>query len=71
MSVGTALAVLKMLLSLASWFARQAEKHEIERNLINELKTLQGERVDRANDARDDVLNGRVPADPDDPFRRD
>lgn len=62
---------LKLLLKLAAFFARRADKLEIERNLTNELLILQGKRVEAAGTARDDVLSGRVPPSPDDPYRRD
>jgi hypothetical protein len=65
------LAGLQLLLKLAAYFARRADKLEIERNLINELKLLQGERVEAAAVARDDVLSGRVPEPEHDPYKRD
>lgn len=71
MNAGTALAILKLLLSLAVFFARRAEKREIEGNLTNAIQDLQAARADRAVDARDDVLSGRLPPDKDDPNRRD
>lgn len=71
MSAATALAVLKMLLSLAAYFARRAERMDIEMAVLAELENLHGKRVDAAVDARNDVLAGRVPVDPVDPYRRD
>lgn len=66
-----ALAILKILLSLAAYFARRAERLNTERAILNELELLQGKRSDAAVDARDDVLSGRVQPDPNDPYRRD
>lgn len=66
-----ALTILKILLQLAAFFARQADRKNTEKAVLNELETLHGKRVDQAIAARDDVLAGRVPADPDDPNKRD
>lgn len=65
------LLVVRMFLELAAFFARRAERLDIERNILNEIELLQKKRVDRAADARDDVIAGRMPVDPDDPYRRD
>lgn len=67
----SALTILKLLLQLSAYFARRAERRDIEKAVLNELENLHGKRVDAAVDARDDVLAGRVPGDPDDPYRRD
>ena len=67
----TTLAILRLLLELAAFFARQAERRDIEKALKNEIENLHRHKVDAAADARDDVLSGRVPVDPDDPNRRD
>lgn len=67
----TALAILRLLLELAAFFARQAERRDIEKALKNEIENLHSAKVDDAARARDDVLSGRVPVDPDDPNRRD
>lgn len=67
----TALAILRLLLELAAFFARQAERRDIEKALKNEIENLHSAKVDDAAHARDDVLSGRVPVDPDDPNRRD
>jgi|GEM_PF-4397018 len=71
MNVTSALAVLKLLLTLAAYFAKRAERQDIEKAVLNELENLHKKRVDAAVAARDDVLAGRVPVDPDDPNRRD
>lgn len=67
----TWLAIFKLLLELAVFAARRAEKRDIEKAVLDELQILHAERVERAARARDDVLAGRVPVDPDDPYRRD
>lgn len=67
----TWLVVLKLLLQLVAYVARQAEKREIESNVLSQLENLNNERVKDAAAARDDVLSGRVPIDPNDPNRRD
>lgn len=64
-------SIFKMLLELAVYAARRAEKQDIEKAVLDELQILHGERVDRAVRARDDVLAGRVQPDLDDPNRRD
>lgn len=71
MNVTSALAVLKLLLTLAAYFAKRAERQDIEKAVLNELENLHKKRVDAAVAARDDVLAGRVPVDPGDPNRRD
>ncbi|MCV0395495.1 MAG: hypothetical protein K5872_22365 [Rhizobiaceae bacterium] len=63
--------IFKLLLELAVFAARRAEKRDIEKAVLDELQILNRERVDRAQRARDDVLAGRVPVDPHDPNRRD
>lgn len=65
------LSILTILLKLAAYFARRAERSDIEKAVLNEIENIHSKRVDRAVDARDDVLAGRVPIDPDDPNRRD
>lgn len=65
------LTILKLVLQLVAFIARQAEKREIETAALAQLESLSNERVKDAAAARDDVLSGRVPADPDDPNRRD
>jgi hypothetical protein len=67
----TWLAALKLVLQLASYIARRAERRDIEKAVLNELEVLHGKRVDAAVSARDDVLAGRVPVDPADKYRRD
>jgi hypothetical protein len=71
MTVSTALAILKLLLSLAAYIARRAEQTEIETALLAQLENLHGKRVDKAVAARDAVLAGELQPDPDDPNRRD
>jgi len=65
------LVLLKTLLQLVAWVARQADKREIEQAVLNELELLQVERVKEASTARDDVLSGRVQPDDNDPNKRD
>lgn len=71
MNVASALAVLKLLLTLAAYFAKRAERQDIEMAVLNELENLHGKRVDAAVVAGDDVRAGRVPVDPNDKYRRD
>jgi hypothetical protein len=67
----TWLVVLKLALQLVAFIARQAEKREIESNVLSQLENLNNDRVKAAAAARDDVSSGRVPADPNDPNKRD
>lgn len=67
----TWLSALKLILQLAAYFARRAERIDIEKAVLNELENLHGKRVDAAVAAGDDVRAGRVPVDPNDPYRRD
>lgn len=67
----TWLSLLAALLKLVAYVARRAEKIETERAVLNELEILQATRVRAADTARDDVISGRVPVDPEDPNRRD
>lgn len=65
------LSLLKYALQLAVYFARQADRRDVEKAVLNELEILHGRRVREAVVARDDVISGRMPVDPDDPNRRD
>jgi hypothetical protein len=65
------LSALKLILQLAGFIARRAERLDVEKAVLNELEVLHGKRVDAAVAARDDVLAGRVPVDPADKHRRD
>lgn len=65
------LSLLMALLQLVAYVARRAEKTETERAVLNELEILQSNRVRAASTARDDITSGRVPEQPDDPYRRD
>lgn len=65
------LVILKALLQLVAFVARQADKRETEKAVLNELELLQHDRVKDASDARDDVLSGRVQPDDNDPNKRD
>jgi hypothetical protein len=65
------LSILQLLLQLAAQFAQRAERADIEKAVLDALKLSHDERVDRAHDARDSVLSGRVPPDDGDPNRRD
>lgn len=65
------ISLLTLLLQLVAWVARQADKLETERAVLNELELLQHVRVKAAEDARDDVLSGRVQPDDNDPNKRD
>jgi hypothetical protein len=67
----TWLNFLKILLTLAAWAARKAERRDIERQITHELEIAQGHRVREALRVRSSILDGSVPADPDDPYRRD
>jgi hypothetical protein len=67
----TWLAILKIALQLAAYFADRAKRADIQKAVLNELEILHGKRVREATVARDDVLAGRVPPDPLDPYRRD
>lgn len=66
-----ALSLLTILLKLAAYLARRAERSDIEKAVLNEVQNIHSKRVDRAVSARDDVLSGRVLPEPDDEFRRD
>lgn len=65
------LQVISLLLQLAAFIARRAERYDIEKAVLNDLKLLQADRVDAAAAARDDVLSDRVQPDDNDPYRRD
>ncbi|MCG6115124.1 MAG: hypothetical protein MEQ84_07980 [Mesorhizobium sp.] len=65
------LSILQLVLQLAAYIARQAERRDIERALTHEIEILQGKRLRAAVDARAAVLDGSVPADPGDTRRRD
>lgn len=67
----TWLSVLKYLLQIAAFVAKKSEKADVEKAILNELEIINGNRVRRADDARNDVVSGRMPVDPNDPFRRD
>lgn len=71
MTVSTAFTVLKLLLTLAAYFAKRAERQDIEKAVLNDLELLHKKRVDAAVAAGDDVRSGRVPVDPNDANRRD
>lgn len=65
------LQALTLILQLAAYIARRAERYDVEKAVLNDLKLLQAERVDAAAAARDDVVNNRVHPDDNDPYRRD
>ena len=65
------LFILKLLIQLAIWFAKRANKPLTAAALVQEIEIVQGKRIRKAADARDGVLSGRVQPDPDDPNRRD
>jgi hypothetical protein len=65
------LSILKLLLTLAAWAARKADEREIARNITHELEIAQGQRVREALRVRSSILDGSVPADDADPYRRD
>ncbi len=67
----TWLVALKLALQLVAYLARQADKRDTEKAVLNELELLQGTRVKAADAARDDVLAGRVQPDDNDPYKRD
>ena len=63
--------MLTAALQIAAYFARLSNQLDTEKAVLNEIAILQGARVRDATTARDDVLAGRVPDDPNDPHRRD
>lgn len=65
------LSIINLLLQLVAFFARQAERQDIEKAALDALTLSHSERVDRAVAARDDVLSGRMQPDDNDPNRRD
>jgi hypothetical protein len=65
------LNLLGLVLHLAAYLARRADRLDIEKKVLNDLENLHEKRVDDAVRARGDVLAGRVQLDPDDPNRRD
>lgn len=65
------LTLLAYVLQLAAYLARLSERKDTEEAVLNELEIIHGKRIRKAVDARDDVLSGRVPVDPNDPYRRD
>lgn len=64
----TWLSLLPLILKLAAYFARRAERFDIERSLLNEIETLHGKHVDAAASARD---SARLPGDGTNPNQRD
>lgn len=66
----TWLTILKIALQLVAFIARQAEKAQIESAVLAELENMNNDRVKAAADARDSVMSGRLPIDPNDPNRR-
>lgn len=66
-----ALVILKLILELAVYFARRAQREDLVESLTDEVEILNGTRVRKAAAARDDVLSGRVQPDPKDPYQRD
>lgn len=64
------LILLKYALQFAAYFARRAERREVEKSILNEIENLHDQRLDRARSARDDVMSGRVPDDDNDPNLR-
>lgn len=64
-------ALLRLLLTLAGFVAKRTELLATQKAIANELAVLQGKRIDAATAARDDVLSGRVPDEPNDQYRRD
>ena len=67
----TWLVILKYVLQFAAYVAKMSERRDIEKAVLNEVENIHGKRVDKAVAAHDDVIGGRVPVDPDDPYRRD
>jgi hypothetical protein len=63
--------ILTIVLQLAGAIARRLERADIEKAVLNEVEILHGRRLRAAETARDDVLSGRMPERPDDPYRRD
>ena len=71
MTITAALSVVKLLLWFAAYFAKRAERQDIEAAILSQLEIAHGKRVDAAVKSRDDVMSGQLPADPKDPYRRD
>ncbi len=67
----TWLSALKLILQLAAYFARRAERLDIEKAVLNELENLHRKRVDAAVSAGDAVRTGSVQSDAADPYRHD
>lgn len=67
----TWLSALKLVLQLAAFIARRAERADIEKGVLNELENTHRKRVDAAVSAGDAVRSGSVQPDPTDPHRRD
>lgn len=67
----TWLAILKALLHLVALVAQRAGQSHIERVVRLELEMIHDQRVEKARRARGDIVDGRVPDDPADPYRRD
>lgn len=67
----TWLTLLKYALQIVVYLAQRSERMDIQKAALNELEKLHGQRTDKASDARDDVLSGRVQPDDADPYRRD
>jgi hypothetical protein len=65
------ITILSMLLKLAVWAARRADRRDIAWVIANELEIAQGQRVREALRVRSSILDGSVPADDADPYRRD
>lgn len=65
------LTIISMLLQLAVFISRRADRKDIEESLTNAIDLAQGKRIAAAKAASDDVMSGRVPVDPKDPNRRD
>lgn len=65
------LALLQLFLQLAVFIAQRVNKGDVERAFGNAIILAIGDRANAAVAAAADVMSGRVPADPDDPARRD
>lgn len=62
------ITLLHIALQIAAYFAKRAERKDIENSILNEIKILHDEYVDAASDAR---ANTKLPEDGSNPNQRD
>lgn len=68
MTAATALAIVRLVLTVVSYFIKAAERAQFEKAVLNEVQLLQKARVDAAAAARDNITPGGMS---DDLYRRD